>query len=129
MRSSSFSSASKENFKILALLSTLLLLVAMLLTACGGATQQNTSKKASLTIGAHVGGDFTKAFSPYNPSPNEGILGMVYETLYFFNRADGTTTPWLATGYKWSSDYKQLIFTTRQNVKWSDGQPFSADDV
>lgn len=129
MRSSSFSSTSKGNFKVLALLTTFLLLVVMLLAACGGPAQQNTSKKASLTIGAHVGGDFTKALSPYNPSPNEGILGMVYETLYFFNRADGTTTPWLATGYKWSSDYKQLTFTTRQNVKWSDGQPFSADDV
>jgi peptide/nickel transport system substrate-binding protein len=35
----------------------------------------------------------------------------------------------LATGYTWSNDHKQLTFTIRQGVKWSDDQPFTADDV
>lgn len=112
------------------LLFSLLVIFTVLLSACGGTTAQSSqTKKAILTIGSHVGGDFTKALSPYSPTVNEGILGMVYEPLYFVNRADGSLTPWLATSYKWSSDYKQLTFTTRSNVKWSDGQPFTANDV
>src|SRR5262249_29970569 len=33
------------------------------------------------------------------------------------------------TGYKWSDDNKTLTFTLQNNVKWSDGQPFTAKDV
>src|SRR5882762_8531491 len=36
--------------------------------------------------------------------------------------------PFLATGHKFT-DPKTLDFTIRQNVKWSDGQPFTAADV
>ena len=32
-------------------------------------------------------------------------------------------------GYKWNSDGTAITFTLRDGVKWSDGQPFSADDV
>ena len=35
----------------------------------------------------------------------------------------------LATGYKWNSDNTQVTFTIRPNVKWNDGQAFTADDV
>jgi len=109
-----------------------LIILALALAACGngGGSTGTTGKKHILTIGAHVGGDFTKALSPYNPTlVNEGIQGMVYETLLFFNRNDGKITDLLATDYKWSADQKQLTFTTRDNVKWSDGKPFSAADV
>jgi peptide/nickel transport system substrate-binding protein len=37
--------------------------------------------------------------------------------------------PMLATYYRWSADLKTLTFTIRQGVKWSDGQPFTPDDV
>ena len=41
----------------------------------------------------------------------------------------GSTTPWLATSSQWSNGFKTLTFTMRSGAKWSDGQPFSADDV
>ena len=116
----------------LALFSLLIILV-LILAACGNSgndTSSAASKKHILTIGAHVGGDYTKSLSPYNPTlVNEGIDGMVYETLLFFNRNDGKVQNLLATDYKWSTDQKQLTFTIRENVKWSDGQDFSASDV
>ena len=37
--------------------------------------------------------------------------------------------PWLATKYEWSADNKTLTFTLRNDVKWSDGQAFTAKDV
>jgi len=63
-----------------------------------------------------------------------GILSAVrsgvLEPLYIVDpTANGKTTPWLATSYKFSKDLKTLTFTLRQGVKWSDGQPFSANDV
>jgi peptide/nickel transport system substrate-binding protein len=121
----------KTKVKALAILSAFLVALVLVLSACGGGstTQSTTTHKSVLSIGTQVGADFTKAFSPYNTSPDSGIQGMVYETLYFFDRANSTSIPWLATSYQWSSDYKQLTFTIRQGVKWSDGQPFSANDV
>src|SRR5437762_10355742 len=35
----------------------------------------------------------------------------------------------LATNYQWNSANTQVTFTIRQNVKWNDGQAFTADDV
>ncbi|MEV6849516.1 ABC transporter substrate-binding protein [Actinoplanes sp. NPDC051411] len=33
------------------------------------------------------------------------------------------------TGFKWSADGRQMTITTRDGIKWSDGQPFTARDV
>src|SRR5260370_40876431 len=53
----------------------------------------------------------------------------MYEGLLFFNRPDGRVKAWVATSYHFSSDATSITFTLRQGVKWSDGQPFSSDDV
>ncbi len=108
---------------------SLLVLFTMVLAACGGGTTSNTAKKAVLKV-ATQSYDFAQAgFNPYNGHPNAGMLGLVYETLYFVNVNGGALTPMLATDYKWNSDNTQVTFTIRQNVKWNDGQPFTADDV
>ncbi|GCF06482.1 ABC transporter substrate-binding protein [Dictyobacter arantiisoli] len=128
-----FSSIGGKKYRVGISLVSFLVIMAFVVAACGNGgsgSQGKTDKKHVLNIGSHVGGDFTSALSPYNPTQvNEGIQGMVYETLLFFNRNDGKITPLLAADYKWSSDEKQLTFTTRQGVKWSDGQPFTAHDV
>ena len=36
---------------------------------------------------------------------------------------------WLAESYQYSPDYKQLTIKTRPEAMWSDGVPFTADDV
>jgi peptide/nickel transport system substrate-binding protein len=62
-------------------------------------------------------------------------VGFIYEPLEFVDalqtNSDGSNkiTPWLATDSSWNSDYTVLTFTIRSGVKWSDGQPFSANDV
>lgn len=119
MASNILSLASPRPKPKLAILATFLAVLVILLAACSstGQNTSNTNQKHILRIGAQVGSDFTKAFSPYNTSPDSGIQGMVYETLYFFDRANDTTTPWLATGYQWNSDYTQLTFNIRQGVK------------
>ncbi len=41
----------------------------------------------------------------------------------------GEPTYWLATGSEYSEDLKSVIFHLREGVLWSDGEPFTANDV
>ena len=64
------------------------------------------------------------------PSDLESI-GFVYEPLVYVERAAATRPRrrcWRPR-YQWSADKKSIVFTIRDGVKWSDGQPFTADDV
>ncbi|WP_165423269.1 ABC transporter substrate-binding protein [Ktedonosporobacter rubrisoli] len=110
---------------------TLLALFTLLLSACGGSGQSstNTDQKHVLTIATQSTNFSLPGFNPYSTSPNFGINGFVYETLEFCNVNDGNYAPLLATDHSWSKDLTQVTFHTRQNVKWNDGQSFSAEDV
>ncbi len=122
------STGTKSNNKLFTV--SLIVLFSILLTACGGGNSSKNSSGQTVLKVATQSYDFAQAgFNPYNGHPNAGVLGLVYETLYFVNINGGAFTPMLATDYKWNSDNTQVTFTTRQNVKWSDGKPFTADDV
>ncbi|HEY1350141.1 MAG TPA: ABC transporter substrate-binding protein [Ktedonobacteraceae bacterium] len=110
---------------------SLLALCLILLAACGqsGSTSSTTHKNNVLTIVPSPKGDFTNGFSPYSSNPNYGSQGPIYETLLFFNRMNSDVKPWLASSYAFSADAKTLTFHLRTDVKWSDGQAFSAEDV
>ncbi len=111
------------------LLLSLLLLGVTVLAACGGSTSHSSTVQRPLAIVANTGGDYTRIFNPYSPTTNYGSQGIIYETLYFFNRLDGSAKPWLATSYAFSSDATSITFHLRTDVKWSDGTPFTSDDV
>jgi peptide/nickel transport system substrate-binding protein len=53
---------------------------------------------------------------------------MIYEPLEIPSSVNGKYTPFLATGFTFS-DPKTLVYTLRSGVKWSDGKPFTAQDV
>ncbi len=122
---------SRVKIKSTAAVFTFLVIFTFILSACGGgSTQNNQANSKHILKIATQSYDFAQAgFNPYNGHPNAGIQGLVYETLYFVNVNDGSFTPMLATSYQWNSDTTQVKFTIRQNVKWNDGQPFTADDV
>jgi peptide/nickel transport system substrate-binding protein len=42
---------------------------------------------------------------------------------------DGSVRPALATAWSVSADFKSYTLQLRENVKWHDGKPFTADDV
>src|SRR5438874_2993567 len=122
-------STQKTKKGILAL--SFLLVFAILVAACGGSQTQVSHKQVPLSIVPNTGGDYTRVFNPYQVSTTTyyGAQGLIYETLLYFNRLDGSEKPWLATSYHFSSDSTSITFTLRQGVKWSDGQPFTSDDV
>lgn len=87
----------------------------------------------SLMAGAATSHEITTAWpvnvGPLNPhlyTPNQMFAqSMVYEPLVKY-QADGTIAPWLATAWTHSADGKQWIFTLRDNVTFSNGEPFNA---
>lgn len=55
--------------------------------------------------------------------------GIFYEPLAYYSAFADKEYLWLAESYKYSPDLKQLTIKTRSGITWSDGQPFSAEDV
>lgn len=52
-----------------------------------------------------------------------------YENLVEFNRNWDDIVPNVASNFEVSPDGTTFTFTLREGMKWSDGQPFTADDV
>ncbi len=108
--------------------------IAVVASACGSSTTSGsttTTPKVGgvLTISNESGGLWTCDFNPFNGAVTGLSDGILYEPLVYDNLLTDKKTPLLATNYQWSSDSKTLTFTIRSGVQWSDGQPFSADDV
>jgi peptide/nickel transport system substrate-binding protein len=94
------------------------------------AAAANAGGATSLNIGDEYGVPWNCQFNPYNASDEFDSFGPVYEELAYENSLkNGATTPWLATSWAWSNHNKTLIFTIRKAVTWTDGRPFTANDV
>ncbi len=90
-------------------------------------------RKDTLIIEAWPPGPTYKNYANLNPfavgnDPRNHIV-FVNEALFFWNNLKAEHIPFLATGYKYADDYTSVTVTLRQGVTWSDGKPFSADDV
>jgi peptide/nickel transport system substrate-binding protein len=69
-------------------------------------------------------------WNPYSLGAQPGFgQNMIFEPLAYYSALADKEIMWLAESYKYSSDYKALTIKLRPNVTWSDGRPFSADDV
>src|SRR5258708_14063056 len=105
----------------------------VLLAGCGGSTGRPRHKPLhpnSITMLANEQDAYTQNFNPYNTaSVISGTQGLIYETLLYVNRLDGSVKGWLASSYDLASDAQSITFHLRQGVTWSDGQPFTSDDV
>jgi peptide/nickel transport system substrate-binding protein len=69
-------------------------------------------------------------WNPYAVGANhQNGPNMIYEPLAYYSAFADKWYMWLAESYQFSPDFKQLTIKTRQGIKWSDGTPFSAEDV
>ena len=110
-----------------------LTILVIVLAACGGSNSTAQLKRPahpnSLTMLANEQDAYTQNFNPYSPGVISGTQGLIYETLLYVNRLDGSVKPWLASSYELASDAKSITFHVRPGVTWSDGQPLTSDDV
>lgn len=100
-------------------------------TACaagaGGGAGGNTFK-----VAATASGPFTRQFNPLlvaNTSDAGFADSVLFEPLMMDDFAHGENRPWLVTSFSWGDDGRSLTLNLRDGVKWSDGQPLTADDV
>jgi peptide/nickel transport system substrate-binding protein len=57
------------------------------------------------------------------------IMAWRQANLVRFNDDCRTVVPNVAKSWKWKQDYTGITFTLRKGHRWSDGSPFTADDV
>ncbi len=57
------------------------------------------------------------------------VMGNVFEPLVTFDEKGTNLIPWLATSWKAEDGFKKWIYTLRENVKFHDGTPLTADAV
>lgn len=72
-----------------------------------------------------------KTFNPvlYNDAYSAIAIGYTLTGLISENQITSEVEPELAEKWEFQQDGKQLIFTLRPNLKWSDGEPLTVDDV
>lgn len=97
--------------------------------ATSGTVGAPATKDVLTMQGGGAASTWLRNFNPFTSTPRYPTQNGVYEPLMIYNTLKGELVPWLATAYNWSSDNKTLTFTIRDGVKWSDGQPLTADDV
>jgi peptide/nickel transport system substrate-binding protein len=107
-------------------------LVIGLVGACGSGKSSSSSGASGKIINVCTSGTGVVAnFNPFAAASSlVGTQGLIYEPLFYFNTVRiGDVQPQLGMAYAFADDGKTLNITTRTGVKWSDGQPFSAEDV
>ena len=74
--------------------------------------------------------DEDQIWNPFLPTGNHQLGSqLVYEPLAFYSAFTDSFTMWLAESYEYSADYLTLTIKTRSGINWSDGTPFSSEDV
>ncbi len=134
---------------------TILLLLALVLAACGSTPTAPADGEAAVVAdggaaapaaglaevprnrtfkmmrggvsGQHV--DY-ELWNPYAIGANhQNGANIMYEPLAFYSAFADKELLWLAESYAYNEDSTELTIKTRQGIKWSDGEPFSAEDV
>jgi peptide/nickel transport system substrate-binding protein len=97
-------------------------------TGTGGTTSEPATK-GIMTISVAQQATWIRNFNPFTGDFRFPTINGVFEPMMIYNTVKGEMVPWLATKSEWSADNKKLTLTLRDDVKWSDGQPFTAKDV
>ncbi len=84
-----------------------------------------------LTVSSEQTTTFVRNFNPFNQtSARATTKDFIYEPLAIFNRLAGAKWEYrLAESFELADDLKSISFTLRDGLKWSDGEPLTADDV
>ncbi len=83
-------------------------------------------EKVTATIGTY-GGTLRRGF--LGPSDHNNYTRVVYDALVRFSPDGGEVIPHIAKGWESNDDFSQWTVFLRKGMKWSDGTPFTADDV
>lgn len=99
------------------------------LTGCSELIAQSSSSNIPQIVDAILSDP--KTFNPVlsSDATSTAVGSMLFDGLITENPITGETEPALAESWTVSDDNLEIIFTLRKNLKWSDNQPLTADDV
>ena len=97
------------------------------LTACNPAIIESTASDVPQVVQAILSDP--KTFNAILSQESPNVFGLTYEGLVDQNPLTGKIEPALAKSWEISDNKKEITFTLRNNLKWSDGEPLTADDV
>ena len=83
-------------------------------------------------LGGEHPGAFTDVenFNPHSPGiSRSGFYQAATEGLWYYNMLTGEVIPWLATDFEYASGFESVTVKIRPGIEWSDGVPFTANDV
>ena len=105
--------------------------LATVITAAGLSPAAMATERSELTIHPKEFSTFVRNFNPYLGATHlHTTWDFIYEPLVVFNEMQGNKPVFrLASSYSLSKDLTNVTFDLRQDVNWSDGQPFNANDV
>ncbi|MBP7086415.1 MAG: ABC transporter substrate-binding protein, partial [Enterococcus sp.] len=113
-----------------------LVFAGLLLSACAGGSTDNTGESQAADNAANqdtftyaISGD-PSATNPINTSDRWGLTvnNMIYSPLVAIE-TDGTEKNILAESVEAAEDGLSITVKLKEDVKWSDGEAFTADDV
>ena len=107
---------------------------AMLPAGVAGAQQAAVPRNRTLILIKNGGRDGRwidhELWNPYCIGANhQNGPNIICEPLAYYSAFADKWYMWLAEGYQFTPDFKQLTIKTRQGINWSDGTPFGAEDV
>ena len=73
------------------------------------------------------GGTWRRAF--LGPADANNYIRVVYDSLFRFSPDGASIEPKIAAGADPSADFKTWTLRLRKGSRWSDGAPFTADDI
>lgn len=74
-------------------------------------------------------GGTLRALSNANEAGTSDFLSVRHVNLVRYSDDLKTIVPNVAKSWEWNDDYTQLTFQLRKGHKWSDGEPFTSEDV
>ncbi len=83
-------------------------------------------------LGGEHPGAFTdvELFNAYAPGlSRSGYTQACTEGLFYYNMIGDTFHPWLAESFEFNDEFTEVVVTVRDGAAWSDGTPFTANDI
>ena len=108
---------------------TLAIFIAITITGCNPAVLESDAGQVPQLVQAILEGP--KTFNPViaQDATSSRVGGMIFAGLTKQDPFTGEIKPALAKSWSISEDKLRIVFTLKENLKWSDGHPLTADDV
>lgn len=105
---------------------------AVSMAACGGGTNNTAKDGVIINSVMNSTSQASLNYNPFSSTALTGVVGALYEPLFYMNNLKDDPTklePLMGKSYTISDDAKTIDVTIRDGEKWSDGKPYTAEDV